>query len=294
MNVFRLEELTAWSDFSIRDQTNAIQKLEPHRHEYLQIQLNLLGETRHWLNGVSLPVGPGTLSFVAPYRVHLIPHVPGGRYLVINVTHRFLRPDLQLDALDLDDVSLEIAPELAPFIYQDDVHFQMSGARLDEAHELCRQMALENQSRTLCSVSRIRSLLTLLLLSAIAPYEARLAELQKRQVHVTRRRQWLQRVISFMRENLHRQISLADAAQAAHLSPTYLSNVLKKETGKTFIEMLTERRMEKARELLLSTSIRMTEIAEAVGFEDEAYFARRFKQRYGKTPTEMRTALLSR
>lgn len=294
MNVFRLEELTAWSDFSIRDQTHASRQLEPHRHEYLQIQLNLLGETRHWLNGVSLPVGPGTLSFVAPYRVHLIPHAPGGRYLVINVTHRFLRPDLQLDALDLDDVSLEIAPELAPFVYQDDVHFELSGARLDEAHELCRQMALENQSRTLCSVSRIRSLLTLLLLSAVAPYEARLAELQKRQVHVTRRRQWLQRVIVFMRENLHRQISLADAAQAAHLSPTYLSSVLKKETGKTFIEMLTERRMEKARELLLCTSIRMTEIAEAVGFEDEAYFARRFKQRYGKTPTEMRSALLSR
>jgi AraC-like DNA-binding protein len=52
--------------------------------------------------------------------------------------------------------------------------------------------------------------------------------------------------------------------------------------------------MQKARELLLSTSIRMTEVAEAVGFEDEAYFARRFKQRYGKTPTEMRSALLFR
>jgi AraC-like DNA-binding protein len=294
MNVFRLEELTAWSDFSIRDQTNANQKLGPHRHEYLQVQLNLLGETRHWLNGINLPVGPGTSSFVAPYRVHLIPHAPGGRYLVINVTHRFLRPDLQLDALDLDDVSLEVAPELAPFVYQDDVHFQLSGGRLDEAHELCRQMALENQSRTFCSVSRIRSLLTLLLISAVAPYEAQLADLQKRQVHVARRRRWLRRVIAFIRENLHRQISLTEAAQAAHLSPTYLSNVLRKETGKTFVEMLTERRMQKARELLLSTSIRMTEVAEAVGFEDQAYFARRFKQRYGKTPTEMRSALLFR
>jgi AraC-like DNA-binding protein len=101
-------------------------------------------------------------------------------------------------------------------------------------------------------------------------------------------------VTAFIRENLHRQISLTEAARAAHLSPTYLSNVLRKETGKTFVEMLTERRMQKARELLLSTSIRMTEIAAAVGFEDEAYFARRFKQRYGKTPTEMRSALLFR
>ena len=68
----------------------------------------------------------------------------------------------------------------------------------------------------------------------------------------------------------------------------YLAHLLKKETGKTFTDLVTERRMEKAQELLAHTTLRIAEVAEAVGFEDEAYFARRFRQCLKIAPREYR------
>ncbi|HEY9445679.1 MAG TPA: helix-turn-helix transcriptional regulator, partial [Burkholderiales bacterium] len=78
------------------------------------------------------------------------------------------------------------------------------------------------------------------------------------------------------------------AAAAAGLSPHYLAHLVKKETGKTFVELVTERRMERACELLSHTGMKIAEVAAAVGFEDDAYFARRFKQRYGIAPGSYR------
>jgi len=95
-------------------------------------------------------------------------------------------------------------------------------------------------------------------------------------------------VMRHVRETLGRRLQLADAAAAADLSPNYLAHLIKKETGKTFVDLVTERRMEKARELLAHTTLRIGEIAAATGFADEAYFARRFRQRYGMAPRQFR------
>jgi AraC-like DNA-binding protein len=83
-------------------------------------------------------------------------------------------------------------------------------------------------------------------------------------------------------------MSLADAAAAADLSPNYLAHLIKKETGRTFTDLVTERRMERAQELLAHTSLRIGEVAAAAGFEDEAYFARRFRQCFRLAPRDYR------
>jgi AraC-like DNA-binding protein len=92
-----------------------------------------------------------------------------------------------------------------------------------------------------------------------------------------------------MRDHVTERLSLTSVAAAADLSPTYLAHLLKKETGKTFTDLLTERRMDRARELLAHTGLKIADIAAEVGFDDEAYFARRFRQRYGMPPGRFRT-----
>jgi AraC-like DNA-binding protein len=115
-----------------------------------------------------------------------------------------------------------------------------------------------------------------------------LLELADRQAQHVSRRDALARVSRYIRENLTRRITLTDAAAAAVLSPNYLAHLLKKDTGKTLTELVTERRMERARELLAHTALRVAEIARSVGFDDEAYFARRFRQWYDISPREFR------
>ncbi len=252
------------------------------------MQLNLAGRTEHHIGATVRPLGPGCLSFVLPYRVHRVLHPPGSLFHVISFSQRFLRPELDVDPLDLEDVPLERAPELAPFLYQEFMDFVLEGTELELAAEACRKMTEENARRRFCSLEIIRAHLLLLIGAVCRRYERELLQLAAAQAQRTSRREALLRVGRYVRDNLTRRVTLGDAAAAADLSPNYLAHLLKKETGKTFTDLVTERRMDKAQELLAHTTMRIAEVAEAVGFEDEAYFARRFRQRFRIAPRDYR------
>lgn len=294
IRTYTLSERAPHLDFSIHDERTRSRIESAHRHEYFQIQLNLAGSTRQHIGAVARPLEPGGLSFVLPYRVHHIPHPAGSRFYVLSFTQRFLRPELDVDPLDIEDIALSRAPELAPFLYQEFLDFTLRGADLERVHEACRVMAAENERRGLCSAELIRANLLLFLCTVCRRYECELAELAANQAQAASRRDTLARVSRYVRDNLERRITLADAAAAAVLSPNYLAHLLKKQTGQTLTELVTERRMERARELLAHTDMRVTEIARAVGFEDEAYFARRFRQWYDVSPTEFRSRASAR
>jgi AraC-like DNA-binding protein len=278
IRTYSLAERSTSPDFGIHDEKRVTRIEQPHRHEYFQIQVNLAGETRHYIGATERPLAPGSISFVLPYRVHRVPHPPGSRFFVINFQQRVLRPELDVDPLDLEDVPLDRAPELAPFLFQEFMDFRLAGADLESARAACRRMAIENARRRFCSLEVIRGELLLLLALVCRRHEAGIQRLAAAKAQRKSRKDALSRVIRYVRENLARRLSLAAAASAADLSPNYLAHLIKKETGRTFTGLVTERRMEKARELLAHTSLRIGEVAAAVGFEDEAYFARRFRQ----------------
>ena len=284
-----MSERGASPDFGIHREGGTSRIEHAHRHEYFQVQLNLHGETVQHIGAVTRPLSSGSMSFVLPYRVHRVPHPPGSRFYVINFNQRFLRPELDVDPLDLEDVPLDRAPELAPFRFQEFLDFRLEGGELDVAEAACRSMQAEHERRRYCSVEVIRAHLLLLLSTVCRRHEAALLELAAAQAQSTSRREALSRVVRHVRENLAQRITLTDAASAADLSPNYLAHLLKKETGKTFVDLVTERRMDKAQELLAHTDLRIAEIAKAVGFEDEAYFARRFKQWFHVAPSAYRS-----
>ena len=70
------------------------------------------------------------------------------------------------------------------------------------------------------------------------------------------------------------------------MSTSYFSNIFKSQTGETFIEALTKKRMETAKKLIENTSKKSYEIAGEVGFSDPHYFSIAFKKYTGLTPTE--------
>jgi AraC-like DNA-binding protein len=279
----------AGPDFWIRDETSITRIAEAHRHDYFQVQLNLAGKTEHHIAAAVRPLGPGGLSFVLPYRVHRVPHPPRSKFYVLSFNLRFLRPELDIDPLDLEDVPLSQAPELAPFLFQEYMDFRLSGGDLALARDACRRMAAENARRRYGSAELIRGCLLLLLGTVCGSHERAITRLGAAKAQRASRRDALARVMRHVRENLGRRLQLADAAAAADLSPNYLAHLIKKETGRTFVDLVTERRMEKARELLAHTDRRIGEIARATGFEDEAYFARRFRQCYAVSPRQFRT-----
>jgi len=293
IRTYGMEERSDTVDFFIRDERGRPPITHPHRHEYFQIQVCLAGDTRQHIGGAVRPFRRGYLSFVLPYRVHLVPHPDGSRFVLINFTQRFLRPDLDVDPLDLEDVPVAQAPELAPFIHQEYLDFAFDAADFATIEDLLGRMAAEHGARGFGSLELLRGYLLQLLGLVCRRHEAELMRLVGQQANRTSRRDSLQRVIRYVRDNLDREVALADAAAAAFLSPNYLAHLLKKETGKTFTELVTERRFERARELLANTDARIAEIAHATGFADEAYFSRRFRQWFSTSPRAYRDSLRS-
>ena len=100
----------------------------------------------------------------------------------------------------------------------------------------------------------------------------------------------LKQAIRYIDEHYRSEdISLNRVAQEVDLSPNYLSAVFSQEMGTTFVEYLTAKRMEKARELLRASDLRSGEIAAAVGYKDSHYFSFLFKKTQGCTPRDYRS-----
>lgn len=84
------------------------------------------------------------------------------------------------------------------------------------------------------------------------------------------------------------EISLNTVAISVGMSPSYFSSIFSKEAGKTFVEYLTEVRIEKAKEFLMCSSMKTSEIGYEVGYKDPHYFSYIFKKVQGCSPKEYR------
>lgn len=97
--------------------------------------------------------------------------------------------------------------------------------------------------------------------------------------------------IEFIADNFGNRITLKQASTLCHLSPSEFSRRFKKEHGVCFSEYLTTVRMVKAREYLQSPGVRVSDVAQAVGFEDLSYFNRVFKNRLGVCPSVYKVSM---
>lgn len=276
------------ADFGIRCQDTALPNLEPHRHDYFQIHIQLQGDTIHHLGGVVRPVRRNTMCFILPSRVHYIPTVAGSRYFILNASASYLFPWLEGDVTSLEHVPVERAPELMPFRFQEDIDFVFSDVNMEIAESLCEMIRTESACRKQGTAIMIRGYLLQLIALVWREHGARLSELSYSRGASAARRPALARLFSFLYENIDRPLSLTEAAAAVHLSSSYLARLLKIETGKTFVQLLTELRISHARKLLIHSNRSIKEIGFLSGFSDISYFSRRFRQMEGCSPAAFR------
>ncbi len=99
----------------------------------------------------------------------------------------------------------------------------------------------------------------------------------------------LQEAVSYIDEHYSDEdISLNTVSQACGISPNHFSSIFSQEMGVTFIEYLIGKRMDRAKELLMTTDLRSSEIAFQVGYKDPHYFSYTFKKTQGMTTREYR------
>ncbi|MCS7463916.1 AraC family transcriptional regulator [Paenibacillus doosanensis] len=96
-------------------------------------------------------------------------------------------------------------------------------------------------------------------------------------------------VLQYIDTNLQNDLSVAELAELVHHHPNYFIRFFKNHMGMTPMAFIYERRLEKAKQLLLSSDLAIGEIAQATGFHDIFHFSKSFKKRLGVAPSEFRS-----
>jgi two-component system response regulator YesN len=107
-------------------------------------------------------------------------------------------------------------------------------------------------------------------------------------VYEKRSRTLIENAKKYIETNCRSQIGYRDVAREIFISPSYFLNLFKKETGTTFVDYLTSIRIEKAKQMLVSTNMTITEIAYDLGFNNANYFSSIFRKTTGVSATEYR------
>ena len=94
--------------------------------------------------------------------------------------------------------------------------------------------------------------------------------------------------VKYIHDNYNEAISLDELARMTNFSKYYFCTLFKEFTGESFREYQNRLRVKKAEEMIRGTDLPITDVAFACGFNDSNYFARKFKQVTGRTPSEAR------
>lgn len=250
----------------------------PHSHNYVEIMYMCSGQTVHRLEGQPpLTLRAGELLFLDQNAVHSVDEAGEGDVGVnFIVLPQFF--DRALTLIGVDNV-------LGKFLLNS---LKRGGSGIDHMHFL------------VSDVPPVQNLVENLVWSLVNPQpnarridQMTMALLMLQLLNHTRDMQDASgnaAVVSVLREveENYRAADLTRLARENHVSLPYLSAAVHQATGRTFKELLLEKRLTKAAELLRETRRTTQDIIFAVGYENTSYFYRAFRARFGITPRDYR------
>lgn len=103
----------------------------------------------------------------------------------------------------------------------------------------------------------------------------------------------IEKVLKYISKTPINQVNLKDAANHVHMNPSYLSQLFKQQLNQKFVDYVTEIKIQEGKKLLANTTLRMSEIADRLGYADVAYFSNNFKKITGLSPSEFRKTTIA-
>ncbi|MNR05126.1 HTH-type transcriptional activator Btr [compost metagenome] len=106
--------------------------------------------------------------------------------------------------------------------------------------------------------------------------------------NIPKKKDIITEIKDYLIKHYNEPIRIADLAARFFISPLYLSQFFKQKTGETYVNFLAQIRINKAKELLQNTDLKVYEICEMVGYSDTQHFARLFEKLTGSKPRDFR------
>ncbi|MFP7296379.1 AraC family transcriptional regulator [Neobacillus niacini] len=252
-----------------------------HKHDYIEVNYVYNGELQQTVGGRQITLKKGELLLLNQHIEHEI-KACSKEDIVINFIIRPAFFDFIFSYLSSENI---VSDFLLSSLYNNTqngqfLYFKVS--EIEKIQDLIRKMIHEIMYPATFSESVIKLYMGLLMIELIKNSDRveRIEEASITHYLVVESLKYI--------EEQYKEASLYELAEQLNQSHYGLSKTIKKATSRTFKELLQERRLLKAKELLEGTDMSISMIAEQVGYDNISYFYRIFKGRYGQTPKEFR------
>lgn len=240
--------------------------VQPHWHAFYEIEL-ILNEAQIIINDTNYTVPKNTLYFISIGDVHEIDAKKDSVLCSV--------------AFDIESIS---NPEVTKFI-KNSPSFTLSLSD-DETKWFCeitRKINLERKSVREWAKLHMQTLLTELIASMMVKHHS--------SITTDIRNNALQNAMKYINQHYKEDITRSDVAEYAFISEDYLTRLFKTHLNTTFKQFLINRRIHHARNLLVNTTLSVSDISIKCGFNSSTYFIDCFKRSVGMTPRMFREQL---
>lgn len=254
-----------------------------HFHDFFEITYVIKGSCTFLFEGESASLYEGDLCITSPMSGHSLPLEPECTALAIVVRKSTFNSLFGNLLTKQDLVSLFFRNSLYE---RQRANYIMLRTGNDEslfrtARELTCESNLLDDYSNVCSVS----LLNLFLGRALRAAQAAIT--LYRYENYTERDFDFTLVLQYIQQN-YRTVTLSSLADTFHFSQVHLSKLIHQKMGYSFTEGLRSVKMHHAMEFLLNTPMKVSEIADAVGYSSVDHFSRTFRRTYGMSPQQYR------
>ncbi len=264
--------------------------IQEHSHEFIELVYVVGGNGMHCFEGTLYEIKAGDVFIINPGETHSYALEAGDKIEIINCLFMpsFI-PDTLLRELEITG-SMDYF-YVHPFL-SDDIRFnhRLNVSGREAAHVLA---LLEDMIREIGSagmghktIIRLKLIELLVLLSRYYNHmgmQQKVLPLRKQESQMTARR-----IHGYMERNYDKKISLQSLSELFNISTRQLNRLVRREYGRSVIEILHDIRIGRARHLLLDTEEKVIAIAAMVGYDDPSFFSRLFQRLTGCSPSQYR------
>lgn len=229
--------------------------VDTHWHDFFELELILSGSGNYIIDGVHYPIVPGMLFFITPMNFHRVETQECSLY------------NLMFSGDVGEPAFLSHLTECAPFAKQ-------TGGEALAYYDAVLGAVVRHQGTYLCAIAMLNALLGKLVTDMGQSALPTLTPVKRLEL--------------YMQNNFRNHLTLETAAKWLMYSPGYLSQLFKRETGKSFKAYLNTLRYEYAKKLLAFSDLPVIQVCAESGFEDYPNFVRRFKLYAGMYPLAYR------
>lgn len=259
-----------------------------HRHDFIEFSYIYSGSLTQTIDGKTITLQEGE-TFLLDTNVEHSLEVTNEDDIIINILMRKDYFDTSLfSRLASNDIICDFLVRAVYESKDSNNYCIFHSNKNDKIRRLIENLIIEYHNRSICYNEIIDCYIILIFSELLEVYKNQSEDAYISSTKSSRNN--IAEILKYIESN-YLTVTLTSVADKFHFHPNYLSNIIKKSTGKSFKEIIHTQKLKQSESLLKNTDMNIEEISNKVGYTNQTFFYKKFKTFYGLTPQQYRNKL---